>query len=61
MQTHTLSYKCLTGVQQHFATIHNHSLDSKVLPYVLRLTDLVMHDPEDANSTWEYGTYADKG
>lgn len=40
----TLPDERLTGVQQHFTTLHDHPLDSQVLPDVLSLTHLVVHD-----------------
>lgn len=40
----TLPDERLTGVQQNFTALHNHPLDSQVLPDVLSLTHLVMHD-----------------
>lgn len=42
----TLSYKCLAGVKQHFATLYDHALNGQVLPDVLCFTHFIMHDSE---------------
>lgn len=42
----TLSDKCLAGVQQHLAALHDHALDSQILPDVLRLAHFIVHDSE---------------
>lgn len=43
----TLSNKRLAGVQQDLATLHDHALDGQVLPDVLGLTHLIVHDSVD--------------
>lgn len=43
----TLSHKCLAGVQENLAALHDHALNSQVLPDVLRLAHFVMHDSKN--------------
>lgn len=43
----TLSHKCLAGVQENLASLHDHALNSKILPDVLRLAHFVVHDSKD--------------
>lgn len=46
----TLSNKRLAGVQEDLATLHDHALDSQVLPDVLSLAYLIMHDSVDGET-----------
>lgn len=38
-----MSDESLAGVQQNVAALHNHPLDGEVFPYVLSVTDFIMH------------------
>lgn len=40
----TLSHKCLAGVEENLAALHDHALDCQVLPDVFGLAHLVVHD-----------------
>lgn len=40
----TLSYKCLAGVEEDLAALHDHALDRQVLPNVFGLAHFIMHD-----------------
>ena len=40
----TLSHKCLAGVEENLAALHDHALDCQVLPDVFGLANLVVHD-----------------
>ena len=42
----TLSHECLVDIEQDVATFHYHPLDSQVLPYVLCLTNFILHNLE---------------
>lgn len=43
----TLSYKCLAGVEENLAALHDHALNCQVLPDVFSLTHFIMHDSRE--------------
>lgn len=47
MSSFTLSDKRLAGVQEDLAALHDHALDSQVLPDVLSLAHFIVHYSED--------------
>lgn len=48
----TLSDKCLAGVQEDLAALHDHALNSQVLPDVLSLAHFIVHYSEDEETLY---------
>jgi hypothetical protein len=46
----TLADESLAGVQQDVTTLHYHSFDSKVFPYVFSVTHFIVHHPVRHNA-----------
>ena len=46
-----MSDERLAGVQEDLAALDDHALDGQVLPDVLRLADLIVHDPAGSTFT----------